>query len=333
MFARFNLTALVAALALVDLVVDRLLARLFLAPAREGHAGDAVLPAFAGFISHLAGTLALLVFATAFVGLIRRRELFPRSLRMVSSILALFFVVLFASALANDPLSTRVFVQLRTCQAFLAWMIALSLWAAPLSLRAKLGATLFLLPPIFHTAALFVGEAVLGRDGALAGQLARIGELIAFLAAGFAPLLLPSSLRTTRPGPLTWLVAVGAVVGLGVLALVNFDLLQVLALYGLRFELPSLSEPGGWAYLLLFGLAVFGLIAAVGPALRAGGGDRLIGYGLVMVVTAGYQIGSPADLAVSTAGLLALGVGLCRRQVGLDEDAASPSASAVAAPA
>jgi hypothetical protein len=187
--ARFNLTALVAALALVDLLVDRLLARLFLSPSRGGDAGIAVFPALASYVSHLAGTLALLVFATSFVGLIRRRELFPRSLRMVSSILALFFVVLFASALANDPLSTRVFIQLRTCQAFLAWMIAMALWASPLGLRAKLGATLFLLPPIFHTAALFVGEAVLGKDATLAGQLARVGELIAFLAAGFAPLL------------------------------------------------------------------------------------------------------------------------------------------------
>ncbi|HEY0713164.1 MAG TPA: hypothetical protein VGF45_10850 [Polyangia bacterium] len=333
MLARFNLTALVAALALVDLVVDRLLARLFLAPAREGSPGEAVLPAVTGFISHLAGTLALLGFATSFVGLIRRRELFPRSLRMVSSILALFFVVLFANALANDPLSTRTFVQLRTCQAFLSWMIALSLWAAPIGVRAKVGATLFLLPPIFHTAALFVGEAVLGRDAALAGQLARVGELVAFLAAGFAPLLLPGSLRASRPGPLTWLAAVGTVTGLGVLAVINFDLLQMLALYGLRFELPAMSEPGGWAYLLLFALAVFGLITAVGPALRAGGGDRLAGYGLLMVVTAGYQIGSPPDLAVSTAGLLALGVGLCRRGAGVDIGASATPATAVAAPA
>jgi hypothetical protein len=232
--------------------------------------------------------------------------------------------------LANDPLSTRVFVQLRTCQGFLAWMIALALWTAPLGLRAKVGATLFMLPPIFHTAALFLGEAVLGRDGALASQLARIGEVVAFLAAGMAPLLLPASWRAARPGRFTWLLAAGAVLGLAVLAAVNFDLLQVLTLYGLRFELPGLNDPEGWTYLLLFGLAVFGLIVAVGPALRLGDGDRLVGYGLLMVVTAGYQIGSPADLAVSTAGLLALAVGLCRRGVDVGP---LPTPEATASPA
>ena len=75
-----------------------------------------------------------------------------------------------------------------------------------------------------------------------------------------------------------------------------------------------MSAPGGWAYLLLFALAIFGVVTAVLPALQAGGADRLVGYGLIMVVSAGYQIASPPELAVAVAGLLAIAVGLTRRE-------------------
>ena len=311
--SRLNLTAVVAVLALLDLLVDRLLTRLFLPASSLAHPLVQTLVAVGAFVSYLGGALAVMVFASSFLGLIRRRELFPRSLRMVASILAVFFVLLFAACLSSYPGSPRLFVQLRTSQAFLAWLIILALWRAPLPGRTKLGATLFMLPSILHTAALFCGEAGATRGGPLAGQLARVGELIAFLAAGGAPLLLPGSLRGLRPTWVAWLLGGLAVAGLGAVAATKFDLLQILALYGLRIDLPPLSVPGAWAYLLLFGLALFGLVTALVPALRAGGGDRLLGYGIVIVVTAGYQIASPSDLAISTAGLLAMAVGISRR--------------------
>ncbi len=316
MDVRFNLTAVLAVLAVLDLLVDRLLTRLFLPAASGADGGAHGLVWLGAFVSHLAGALALLVFATSFLGLIRRRELYPRSLRMVASILAVFFVLLFTAAVSTYPPSTRLFVQLRVSHAFFAFMTLLAVWRVPVPGRTKLGMTLFTLPLVLHTAALFCSETSFMRGGGLAGQLARIGELTAFLAAGGAPLLLPQSLRNTRASAFVWLVGAVAVALVGLLASTKFDLMQVLALYGLRLELPPLSLPGAWAYLLLFALAVFGAITAVIPALLSGGGDRLLAYGIVMIITAGYQIGSPPDLAISTAGLLAMAVGIARRGAG-----------------
>jgi hypothetical protein len=329
--SRFNLTAIVAVLGVLDLVLDRLLARLFLPPG-AAHTSAQWLVFVGSFLSYLAGALALLVFASSFLDLVRRRELFPRSLRMVASILAVFFVMLFAACMSAYPSSARLFVQLRTCQAFLAFLISLSMWATPLPARVKLGTSLFMLPSILHTMALFVGEASASRGGSLAGQLVRIGELVAFVAAGGAPLLLRGLTRQARPALGSWLLASLAVLALVVAAVLKFDLVQVLALYGLRLELPPLGVPGGWAYLLLFALALFGVVTAVVPALYAGGPDRLLGYGLIMVVTAGYQIASPPDLAMAMAGLLALAVGVLRRGASAAPPADVTAPVAVASP-
>lgn len=321
LFSRLNLTAVVAVLALFDLVVDRLVLRLFMPATNPGGSGLGWLAFVAAFISYLGGALALLLFASSFLGLIRRRELFPRSLRMVASILAVFFVVLFTFCTSSYPSSPRLFIQLRTSQAFLAWIIGLAIWRASVPVRAKIGTTLFLLPPILHTAALFLGETSATRGGPLPGQLIRLGEVAAFLAAGCAPLLLPRTLREGRPTLVAFLLGAAAVAALAVTAALKFDLVQVLALYGLRLELPPLSVPGARGYLLLFALAVFGVVTAVIPALRAGGGSRLYAYGIIMVVSAGYQVGSPPDLAIATAGLLAMAVGITRRG---NADAAPP---------
>jgi hypothetical protein len=49
------------------------------------------------------------------------------------------------------------------------------------------------------------------------------------------------------------------------------------------------------------------------PALIAGGSDRLVAFGVILIVTAGYQIASPPELAAAACGLLALALGVVRR--------------------
>jgi hypothetical protein len=318
-FARLNLTALLAVLAVLDLIVDRWLTRIFLPASSVVRPGPRALMFAGSFLSYLGGALALLLFATCFLGLIRRRELYPRSLRMVASILAVFFVVLFVFAVSTYPGSVRLYVQLRTSQAFLAWMTSLAIWYGGLAIRTKLGVTLFMLPSILHTLALFLGEAAAFRATALPGQLVRVGELIAFLAAGAAPFLLLRAPASGAGVKLGWVAGAVAATLVGVAAAIKFDLVQLLALYGLRLELPPLGVSGGWAYLLLFALAVFGAVTVILPGLRGDGGERLIAYGVIMVVTAGYQIASPQDLAISVAGLLAIAVGAGRQGQGAGE--------------
>lgn len=330
MFSRLNLTAVLAALAVVDLVLDWLVVRLFL-PASSRGAGQ-LLAAGATFISYLAGALALLLFASAFVGLVRRKELFPPSMRFLVSVLALFCVALLTLSVSRFVVSGRMFVQLKTSQAFLSWLIALAVWRAPISIRARLGVTLFALPAVLHTTALFVNE--LGRAPAsnLAANLARIGELSAFLAAGAAPLLLPSSLRGARLTPVAWLLGLLAVSLLVAGALVKFDLVQLLALYGFRLDLPQLDAQGSWAYVLLMALAMLGTFLVAVPALGAGPSDRLVAYGIIMLVTSGYQIASPSDLGVAVCGLLALAVGVTRHQP-VPPETPAPAVPSAPAPA
>jgi len=307
--SRLNLTALLAALAVGDLLFDRVAKGLFLSS--DGPVVQALCVAVA-FLSYLTGALALFVFASGFVGMLRRRELFPRSMRPVVAVLAMFFLILLAMSVSRFQVSSRLFIQVRTSHAFLAWMIALAVWRSAVPVRARLGMTLFALPSMLHTAALFAGEMGWGRAG-LAGGLARSGELFAFLAAGGAPLLLPPApMRPGRLALVAWMLGLLAVSAVVAGAIVKFDLVQLLALYGLRVDLPSLAATGSWAYLMLFCLAILGTSLLVIPALGADGGHRMLGYGMVMVVTSGYQVASPADLGVAACGLLAMAAGITR---------------------
>jgi hypothetical protein len=322
---RLNLTAVLTALAVLDLVLDRVLGRLFMpAPAAARTLGRLTAQTGA-FVSYLGGALALFVFIWCFVGLLRRRELFPRSMRLVVALLALSFVVLLSCSMTLFHLPARLFVQLKTSHAFLAWLVAAALWRAPVPVRARVGVTLFVLPAMLHTAALFFAEMGWGRSELLPGDLARAGELLAFVAAGAAPLLLPLTLKGTRFGAVAWIAGLCAVGGLVAAAVLRFDLMKVVAEHGLRVELPPPSSAGAWAYVMLLGLAVLGTALLVMPAIAAGGGDRLIGCGVLLMVTSGYQIASAPDLAISACGLLALALGVTRRMLGTPPAAVAPS--------
>jgi hypothetical protein len=308
---RINLTALLALLALLDLLLDRVFTRLFLGERDSASGGARLLAQLGTHISNLCGALALLLFASTFVTLVRRRELFPRALRVVTSLLAVVFVLMLAACVSSVQVPGRWFVQLTTTHAFLVWLTALALWSAPVPIRPKLGVTLFALPAVLHTAALFASQS--GQGAGLAGNLARIGELTAFIAAGAAPLLLLPAGRGTRFFGLAWVAGLAAATLVLVGLVLRFDLVQVLALYGLRLDLPALGSPAGWAYALLLALAVLGTFLIVVPAFAAGGSDRLLAYGVLLVVVAGYQASSPADLGVSACGMLAIALGVYRR--------------------
>ena len=88
----------------------------------------------------------------------------------------------------------------------------------------------------------------------------------------------------------------------------------MLALYGLRLDIPPLAASGAWGYGMLLALAVLGTFLLVVPALAGSGSDRLIAYGaILLVISAGYQIASPTDLGISACGMLALALGVTRR--------------------
>src|SRR5215831_18147436 len=118
-----NLTAALVAVAFLELLLNRLANRLFSGGSARSLAAR-MLSDSGPFLFHLTGVLALLVLVVAFVGLLRRGELFSRSLG--------------ALAVAIGHMQPRFFLYLETAFAFLALLVAASVAGAPLKARVKI---------------------------------------------------------------------------------------------------------------------------------------------------------------------------------------------------
>jgi hypothetical protein len=250
------------------------------------------------------------VLVAALAGAFRRGEIFPRAMRLAVGGIALFFVALAAVGIFWLPLPPRFVVHLKTSQAFLAWFIAVALWRGPGPVRAKAGVTLFALPAILHAFAVFAEQA--GRSASLPSELARASAICALVAGALSPYLLAPEPAT--PGRRAVGVAVGVVSLAGLLAalLGQFDLVQTVALFGFRLDLPPLASGGAIAYVGLAMAAFVGLAMALCWTLIEPGGPRLVGYGLALVSAAGYQTLSPNQVLFATCGLLAMAAGVSR---------------------
>jgi hypothetical protein len=302
---RLNLTAALTVAAAADLLLHRLLDRLFLP---QHPTGLARLASDLGrFAYHLGGVLGLVVLVGALATLLRRGDLFPRPMRYAVALIAIFFVAVAAVGVLFLRLPDRYLVQLKTSHAFLAWFIMLALWRAPGGRRAKLGVTLFALPALLQAFALFADR--VGWSSPFPGEIARAAEICALLAGALAPLLLVPEPASGRRGALG--AAVGVVtLSLLLLALVSrFDLVQALTLYGFRLDLPALSSAGAVTYVALVIAAFVGLAMAAVWTLSEPS-SRLIGYGLLLTGAAGYQTLSPSHVVFSACGLLAMAAGI-----------------------
>jgi hypothetical protein len=305
-----NLTLLLVVVAFFELLLNRLANRLFLPQSTPGDVGArALLLADSGaLLFHLTGVLGLLVLFAALVGLLRRRELFPRGMRFTVGIIGLVFWMLGACAVFFGQIPARFHLHLGLSFAFLSGLIVVAALAAPTQRRVKLGVTLFALPTVLHIAAVVSERTgwLTAPGGAL--LLSRAGELVLLAAALAAPVLLPPRPARERP----WrrpLVAAGTLTGALLVGwLSRHDLLQATLLYGLRVELPHVDSALGVAYLLAFTCWVYATV----QLLVDKGGMRLSGYGLLLLALGGYQASSPLELSLALLGLLALTVGELR---------------------
>jgi hypothetical protein len=303
---RLNLTAVLAVVAVLDLVLHRVLGRLVLAGPALATPGGRALAVSGSFASYLAATLGLFIFASSFVRLLRSRALFPRSLRFAASVFALFFVVLLALSLSFSRLPETLLVQLKTSHAFLSWFVAAAVWRLGSRTRSKIGVTLLALPAVLHAAALFMATMRWGRHLGWGGDLARAGEVAALAAAALAPVLLPPEPLGGRYKLMAWPLGIIALTVTAAGLLVDFDLFQMVALHGFRLEVPAPGTASAWAYGALLLAASVGFAVVVSQALVAGGRERLLGLGVLLLGAAGYELDSPPALAVSACGMLAV---------------------------
>jgi hypothetical protein len=304
----FNLTATLAVVAVLDLLLHRL-DRLFLPQHPTGFlrvADDA-----GRFAFHLGGVLGLVLVTITLFTSLRRGDLFPRSMRFAVAGIAAFFVAFEAMAVLALPLQEpSIVVLIKISHAFLASGITVARWRAPGPVRSKVGVTLFAVPAILHAVALFCERLGWGRP--FPTELARTAEICALTAGALSPLLLapePSSGRRGVAGAAVGVLTLGVLV---VSLVSRFDLVQTLALYGFRLDLPQLATPGAVTYVAMVIASFVGLAMSIVWTLGERGSTRLCGYGLILLVAAGYQTIAPSQVLFATCGLLALVQGTIR---------------------
>ncbi len=314
----FNLTAILAGLSLLDLVFHRTFARFSLPDTDFSPKTNLWLMGAGTFIGYLCALLGVAVIALALSSPDNRRELFPRAIQA-----SLFFIALIYCALVLRAVwitDERFGLHLQISYGFLVTFAMSGLWYVkprrPLSLATRLGATLVMLPLLTHTFLAFAHQAQLLTGPAVFFWTGRASELLGFLALFLSPLWL----RDDRASAIAlWqrVVAIAAsfLALAGVLALVSFrfDLTSALFLQGVRLQLPSMESLFGKAYLLLIALAFAGAAAAVVTQGRHKGASRLIAYGFLLTLFAGFPGSYAGASATSLAGLLSIAVGLKRR--------------------
>jgi hypothetical protein len=305
-----NLTAALVAVALLELALNRLAGKLFLPrPSISGADGGSLLVralADSGtFLSHLTGVLALGILPVAFVGLLLRRELFPRPMRVAVVVIALVFWALAARAVVLGDLPPQLFVMLEISFAFLLLLVAAAALGGSTGWRAKLGVLLFALPGTLHVLTMVAERTNMLGSAPPTIELARLAEMALLVACLAAPALLPPRPVRERPWVAPLVVALPLTVLFAALMAVRYDLVQATALHALRIEVPRLDSLLGIVYLVAF----FCWIYVTVQLLVDKGGMRLAGYGLLLLAAGGYQISSPVELALSLLGLVALAVG------------------------
>ncbi len=304
-----NLTAALVVIALLELLADRLLGRLFVSPGCRSGVGCLWLRV-GPFLLHLTGLLTLMVGAGGIAGHIKRGELFPRGVRLTVAALSAVFFLLVALSLVFGRMPERYHIPLETGFGFVVALLGLSfVGARTASTRTRLGFVLFVLPPLLHIVALLAARKGWWSRGAISPErITFAGELTLLVAAATAPLLFLS-----RSVPRARIVAgLALAAGISAFFFVAFvgrtDLVQTVALYSVYLELPrALSLLG-----VLYVVALFGFVATVAVLLLSPGPSRLAGLGMCLVGLGGYQTSSPVALAVSLCGLVALATGTLR---------------------
>lgn len=302
--------------ALLEFIFHRVVGRLFLSPECASFLA-CLWPRLGPFFLFLTGVLAVGVLAVAMARLLARGELFPRGVRFTIGLLSAVFLALVGYSLIYGRVPDRYETPLQTSFVFVVILLAASLVGSPSAsaaahtglLRAKLGFALFALPHLIHLAVV-----VTARAGWIRATSPRSSELVVlteglWLLAGIASPALLLVGQTSRVRMATALgFAAGASAFFYVALIGRYDLVQTLALYGLRIELPHAMTVLGLGY----ALALFGAVATTTALLLKPGPARLTGLGLCLLGLGGFQTLAPVELSLVMCGLLAMATGIVR---------------------
>jgi len=302
LLAGLNLTALLALSALAELVLCRILGAIFL-PSQNGTVAERWAAGAGLFVSNFSGILALLLAVAALLHALRSDQMFPRSMRITVSTVGVFFTVL-AGLGVLWTLGPRYHVHMRISHGFLAFFLALGIWHGARSWRSKLAVTLFAIPIVLQSAALFAHR--MGWSRLDPAQMIRVGHAIALAAMTATPVLVaPWPWRAAR---IAVTVAAGTILAaaLSAATVLRFDLVQAVAYYGLRIDLTGLGSSAERLYAGALIAAFACLGATTVGCLIEKGKSRLAGWALLLLGVAGMEISSPKPALFTLCGLLAL---------------------------
>ena len=316
----FNLTAVTALVAVIDLLWGRTAARLMLPYGGFSDSVNTGLMAAGGYFAHLTGILSLAVLVSALANASVRQRIFPRPLQASLVFIAALFVLLASRALLG-PVGDRFSLYTKVSYAFMAAFVILGALRSTFGRkaagrrhsRATVGVILFALPGILYAVASFMNRSAGSEASDVSAAINRWGQwmtLVAGLGAGVA--LSPPSRSLMRPGAFALASAAGIIGAASTFALVvlRFDLLSTVASSGLNLEVPRFTEGGGRLFAFIFAAAAGSTLFALVSSLGARQEWRLVGYGLLLVTAGGYQLSSPALLAASPVGLMAMALGV-----------------------
>ena len=319
-----NLTAILALAALGDLVLLRLVSHVFL-PSHVHRLAASILSTVGLFLSNLGGVLGVVLFAVVLLRAWHGNTIFPRPMRITTSTIGAFFVVLAGAGVLALPVSEYFVGYLRISHAFLALFLVVALWFRRCPYRLKVLVTLFAAPVMVHTTSMFFQRKGWPFLPMLFGS--PMGQAGAFSGLLLSPFLIPRLVRGRR----AILMFVGAIMGLALVALTMgraYGLVQVVAMYGLRFELPPTTDLLGKVYVSTVAASYVSVTVAVLACLAAGQTTRLFGYGLILLTAAGHQIVTTNQTVFSICGLCALVIGAGHLQMVGDRNSARLSENA-----
>jgi hypothetical protein len=301
-----NLTAALAFAALAELVLFRLASHVFL-PSQHARGVSRLLADVGLFMSNLAGVLGVVLVAVVLVRALRGDSIFPRSMRITVSTIGLCFVLLATAGVLMLQISDRYVAYLRISHAFLAGFVAAGLWHKRCPMRMKFAVTLFAAPIVLQTAAMFCER--MRWSALLVGQCSRLAQASAFFGLLLSPALI--AWRPRRGWQTAAMVAAGLIsfAFLSLAMLRHFGLAQMVALYGLRFDLPVAAGVLGKAHLAMVVAAYVSVTVAAAGCLTGDATSRLLGYGVLLLAATGHQIAATNQTLFSLCGLCALALG------------------------
>jgi hypothetical protein len=188
-------------------------------------------------------------------------------MRITVSTVGLFFVFLASAGVLALPVPDRFVSYLRISHAFLAGFLAAGLWHRQCPVRVKLAVTFFAAPIVLQAATMFFER--MGWSPFLVAHGARLAEASTFFALLLSPALIPP--RPRRGFQVASMLGAG-LISLALLSLAMlryFGLAQVVALYGLRFDLPVAAGVVGKAYAAMV-VAAYVSVTVAGVACLTG---------------------------------------------------------------